>query len=253
MSAVTRRTTRRTTRRSTRRARATRAGAVIGLATATALIPALGASAADPPFTFGTNRAVAPASSFTEPSLAYSPDGATTTVSAPGAGGVAYWVSKDGGTSFTRTTTTGGGGDSELDFQPDGTLLSADLAITTSVIQRSTDGGLTFTKVANAGGEQDRQWLAHLGSQRQYLVYHGIAEEIVKLVISTDKGTTFGPERLVNSPDQFLGQPNPVAMPGQTASLADQGYNTFQGRCWSTRRRATATCSTRCQAPRTTP
>jgi hypothetical protein len=168
-------------------------------------------------------------SSFTEPSLAISPDGSTTTVSAPGGGGVQYWVTKDDGGSFAHTSTKGGGGDSELDYQPDGTLLSADLAITSSVIQRSTDGGLTFTKGGNAGGEQDRQWLAHQGSTKQYLVYHGFVEELVKYVVSTDQGTTWGPERLVNSPDQFAGTPNPVAAPGQTASLADQGYNTFQG------------------------
>lgn len=168
-------------------------------------------------------------SSFTEPSIAISPDGATTTVSAPGGGGVQYWVTKDKGTTFTHTSTTGGGGDSELDYLPDGTLLSADLNITDSVIQRSTDGGLTFTKVAPAGGEQDRQWLAHKGNERQYLVYHGIVEELVKYVTSTNQGTSWSGEYLVNSPDQFAGTPNPAAAPGDTASLADQGYNTFQG------------------------
>ena len=206
-----------------------RPAALLALALATAsLAPAALAQADVAPFTF-SNAPVAAASSFTEPSLSYSPDGLTTTVSAPGAGGVAYWVSKDDGATFTRQTTTGGGGDSELDYQPDGTLLSADLAITNSVIQRSTDGGLTWTEVAPAGEEQDRQWLAHLRSERQYLVYHGIAEELVKVVASTDQGTTWGPERLVNSPDQFAGIPNPAAGPGDTASLVDQGYNTFQG------------------------
>lgn len=176
-----------------------------------------------------TQRPVAAKSSFTEPSIAVSPDGGTTTVSAPGGGGVQYWVTKNGGASFTHRVTQGGGGDSELDFQPDGSLLSADLAITTSVIQRSTNGGLTFTRQQDAGGEQDRQWFAHRGSAEQFLVYHDFVAEREYFVRSRDGGRTWGSQEDVNSPDQFTGTLNQEAKPGDTASLVDQGYNTFSG------------------------
>jgi hypothetical protein len=201
---------------------------VIALAaSALAVSPALSASAVEP-FTW-QQKPVAAASSFTEPSISISPDGATTVVSAPGGPGVTYWSTKDHGATFVKTTTAGGGGDSELEFLPNGHLLSADLAITTSNTNRSLDGGRTWVKTANAGGEQDRQWLAHKGSTEQYLVYHKFSTELEYFVKSTDEGATWGSETLINSPDQFVGMPNAVAKAGDTASLVDQGYNTMQG------------------------
>src|SRR3954454_8007716 len=67
--------------------------------------------------------------SYGEPSLAIAPDGQHVAASTPGCGGVCYWTSADNGTTWARTKTAGGGGDSELDFLPDGTLISADLDI----------------------------------------------------------------------------------------------------------------------------
>src|SRR5438105_3612935 len=64
-----------------------------------------------------------------EPSLAFAPDGRHVVSSTPGNGGVQIWYSTNNGSTFTHTATTSpnGGGDSELDFLPNGSLLSADL------------------------------------------------------------------------------------------------------------------------------
>src|SRR4051794_22896468 len=72
--------------------------------------------------------------SYGEPSLAIAPDGKHYAVSTPGDDGkgngtVQIWHSSDRGQNWAHTffTSDQGGGDSELDFRPDGTLLGADL------------------------------------------------------------------------------------------------------------------------------
>src|SRR4051794_39828194 len=131
--------------------------------------------------------------SYGEPSLAIAPDGKHLVASTPGGGGVQYWYSSNNGATWahTQTTPSNGGGDSELDFLPDGSLISADLRITDSYINRSTDFGKTWTPIGPAGIEQDRQWFAHSPDGKiEYLVYHDFVLEGEFYAKSTDSGKT---------------------------------------------------------------
>ena len=184
-----------------------------------------------PAFTW-RQRSVGEESSFTEPSISVDKKG-NIAVCAPGSpGGTQLWLSKDDGHSFDYTHTEGnGGGDCEIHFLPDGRLVNSDLAITTSYISVSEDGGHTWRQTDDAGQEQDRQWFASFdqGEPTLYHVYHGIVEEYEFFVKSTDGGETWSLPVLINSADQFAGPPGVIAKPGDTASLVDQGYNTFSG------------------------
>lgn len=203
---------------------------------AASLALAAPSTAATSSFTW-RQRPVADDSSITEPSVSIDRSGRIFVCGPGGAGGTgnAGWYSFDDGVTFTRKDTAGdqadGGGDCELQYLPDGSLVTADLAIRSSVIFRSTDGGKTFAQQQDAGSEQDRQWLAYDERRKLlYLVYHDIVAELEMYVQSADGGKTWSsPPTLVNSADQFAGPPNVIATPGQTASLVDQGYNTFSG------------------------
>ncbi|MBK5308233.1 MAG: exo-alpha-sialidase [Frankiaceae bacterium] len=204
-------------------------------AAAASLALAAPSTAATSSFTW-RQHPVADNSSITEPSLSIDKNGRIFVCGPGGAGGTgnAGWYSFDDGVTFTRKDTAGdqgdGGGDCELQYLPDGSLVTADLAIRSSVIFRSTDGGKTFTQQADAGSEQDRQWFAYDERKKElYLVYHDIVAELEMYVTSSDGGKTWSTPTLVNSADQFAGPPNVIATPGQTASLVDQGYNTFSG------------------------
>src|SRR3954470_16619017 len=107
--------------------------------------------------------------SYGEPSLAIAPDGSHYAVSTPGDDGngkgtVQVWHSSDRGTSWAHTyfTSDEGGGDSELDFRPDGSLVAADLEFgggeqADSEIHHSSDFGKTWdANGTQAGQEQDR-------------------------------------------------------------------------------------------------
>ncbi len=175
-----------------------------------------------------TQHPVAPDSGLTEPSISVRDDGHIV-VCAP-AGGNAFWASSDGGTTFTPSWVGGLGGDCEIEFLDDGTLVSSDLQITTSKVSISTDGGATWTAGGDAGSEQDRQWFAHRGSTL-YNVYHSITHEYEFYVTSTDGGHTWSAPLPINSPEQLAGLPSEsgLARPGDSPSPIDQGYNTFSG------------------------
>ena len=172
-----------------------------------------------------------------EPSLALSDDGKHIAVCVPGgAGQTSDWFSADQGKTFgtSHTTSQHGGGDCELDFLPDGTLLNADLRITDSAIRYSKDHGATWQGTATAGVEQDRQWFAHSkDGKTAYLVYHDFAAEGEFYAQSNDGGLTW-PAALsaqpVNGADQVTA-PGRAGTPasGTSASLIDQGGNTFSG------------------------
>jgi hypothetical protein len=213
-------------------------GAAMIAASATgfaALAPAsAGSAAVNGGYTWHT-RAVAPQSSYTEPSLSIDKSG-NIAVCSPGGPGTVLWISEDDGTTF-RPSETGvaegtGGGDCEIHFLPDGTLVDSDLAISTSYIHTSDDLGQTWHRQGDAGPEQDRQWFAsyNTGEPTLYHVYHGIVEEGEFYVKSTDGGKTWTTVPTpVNSPDQAACTPGAVAKPGDTACLADQAYNTYSG------------------------
>jgi hypothetical protein len=196
------------------------------------------------PFGF-TTIGLGAGAQYGEPSLAMAPDGTHYAVSTPGStsdgkGTVQVWHSADRGKSWAHTyfTSDQGGGDSELDFRPDGTLLGADLEFGNgqqldSEIHRSTDFGKTWTEPGvQAGQEQDRQWLAHTADgKREFLVYHDFVAEGEFFVESDDGGKTWGNPSLVNDLSQVMTPPGIAVGPtqGSTASILDQGINTFSG------------------------
>jgi hypothetical protein len=171
-----------------------------------------------------------------EPSLALSDDGKHIAVCVPGgAGETSDWYSDDDGHTFgtSHTNSPNGGGDCELDYMPDGTLLNADLEITDSAIRYSKDFGKTWQGTQTAGLEQDRQWFAHSKDGKTvYLVYHDFAAEAEFYAQSNDGGMTWPASlaaQLVNGGDQAVLPGTGPGKPGDSASLVDQGGNTFSG------------------------
>jgi hypothetical protein len=180
--------------------------------------------------------------SYGEPSLAMAPDGKHVVVSTPGSDGdghgtVQVWHSADRGKNFKHTyfTSNQGGGDSELDFLPNGTLLGADLELLDldNEVHISKDFGKTWNANGSAAGiESDRQWFAHTpDGKRQFLVYHDIGDEAEVYVESTDGGKSWSNPKVVNDPTQGASLPGIAVAPteGSVPSLLDQGINTFSG------------------------
>src|SRR3954471_24228757 len=215
----------------------------------TAALAAPSGAAADktgPTGPFGiTTIGLGAGSQYGEPSLAMAPDGNHYAVSTPGSstankGTVQVWHSADRGKTWGHSffTSDEGGGDSELDFRPDGTLLGADLEFANgeqadSEIHASKDFGKTWTNPGvQAGQEQDRQWFAHTpDGKREFLVYHDFVAEGEFYVESDDGGKTWGNPVVVNDPSQALSAPGVAVGPteGSVPSLLDQGINTFSG------------------------
>ena len=109
------------------------------------LVPAHAATPA-----LGFRRTVlADQKAYGEPSLAVADDNRHVVVCVPGgAGDTSDWYSADEGRTFgtsqTHAAGPNGGGDCELDFLPNGTLLNADLEISDSDIHYSKDFGKTW-------------------------------------------------------------------------------------------------------------
>jgi len=193
---------------------------------------ALAAAPKSRPLTF-RHTMLANQKNYGEPSLAISKDGKHIAVCVPGgAGDTSVWYSGNDGKTFgtSHTNSQNGGGDCELDFLPNGTLLNADLEVTDSAIRYSKDFGKTWQGTQTAGIEQDRQWFAHSkDGKKAYLVYHDFAAEAELYAQSNDGGLTW-PRELAAQPVTNVDQ---VALPGagagQPASLIDQGVNTFSG------------------------
>ena len=180
-----------------------------------------------------------------EPSIAIARNGRNIVISTPGGDAackttanstVQFWWSNDDGATFHHSCNAAnqGGGDSAIDFLPDGTLLSADLRVTDSYIQKSTDGGKTWKAIGPAGTEQDRQWFAHSpDGKTEYLAYHDFAAELEWFAKSTDGGNTWSQAQCCNSAQSSdqIAPPGIAAAPkrGGPASLLDQGGNTFSG------------------------
>jgi hypothetical protein len=167
-----------------------------------------------------------------EPSLEISPDGKHIVVCVPGGSGTKVWYSSNDGRSFGTSTTesTNGGGDCEIDFVANNVLVNADLEVTDSAIHYSRDFGKTWTSTDAAGIEQDRQWFAHSKDGKTvYLVYHDFVAEGEFYAQSNDGGLTW-PDELAAQPVTNVDQVSlPGAGAGQSASLIDQGVNTFSG------------------------
>ncbi|MCU1589638.1 MAG: hypothetical protein JWP11_894 [Frankiales bacterium] len=211
------------------------------LVVASAVVAALSAvsfaqaATAPKPLAF-RNTVLDPQGSYGEPSLAITKDGKHIAVCVPGGSGTYVWYSGNDGHSFGKTATASdnGGGDCELDFLPNGDLLNADLEVYDSNVKLSHDFGKTFDGGRSVGVEQDRQWFAHSADGKTtYLVYHDFAAEGEFFARSTDGGKTWptaDAANPVNGADQVTpGGPVTPAKPGGSASLLDQGGNTFSG------------------------
>src|SRR5437764_14864083 len=105
-----------------------------------------------------------------EPNVSISPDGKTVLVDGLGGSAqgndqpAALWRSTDGGTTFTRIKphfANVGGGDFDMRWLDDHTVVAADLSIGEGIyVDRSTDGGLHWTQTQIAEDQYDRPWLA---------------------------------------------------------------------------------------------
>src|SRR4051794_25695928 len=161
---------------------------VAAMSFAAMAVPSSGAPAdktpAYGPFGF-TTVGLGPGPNYGEPSLAIAPDGTHYAVSTPGSDGqqhgtVQVWHSADRGKSWAHTyfTSDEGGGDSELDFRPDGTLLGADLEFANgeqadSEIHISKDFGKTWTQPGvQAGAGQGPEGVAPTPPRKRHTPRH---------------------------------------------------------------------------------
>src|SRR3954451_3923702 len=112
-------------------------------ATAVAALSAVSVASAAAPAKAPTFRRTVldPQGSYGEPSLAITNDGKHIAVCVPGGDGTYVWYSGNDGRSFGKSATHSGngGGDCELDYLPDGTLMGADLEVYDSNVKLSKD------------------------------------------------------------------------------------------------------------------
>jgi hypothetical protein len=210
------------------------AAAVIALGSAYTLLPVAPVSATSG-FAFRTT-VLQNQKAYGEPSLAVADDNRHVAVCVPGgAGETSVWYSGNEGRSFgtSHTNSQNGGGDCELDYLPNGTLLNADLEVSDSAIRYSKDFGKTWQGTQTAGVEQDRQWFAHSkDGKTAYLVYHDFAAEAEFYAQSNDGGLTWptaDAAHPVNGADQVAPGGATTPAKGTPASFVDQGGNTFSG------------------------
>jgi hypothetical protein len=136
-----------------------------------------------------------------EPNVSISPDGKTVLVD--GLGGdaqgndqpSALWRSTDGGVTFTRIRPhfdEVGGGDFDMRWIDDHTVIAADLSLGTGIyVDRSTDGGLHWTTTTIDEDVYDRPWLA-VWKQHVYVVAKGF-DGVPYCYVSDDGGKSFDP------------------------------------------------------------
>jgi hypothetical protein len=226
---------------------------ISALAIGAAALPSGAAALADRTSAYGplgiTTVGMKVGPSYGEPSFAWAKDGKHGIICTPGSNNgdsstVQFWRTADGGKTWAHSSETSpaGGGDCDVDILPDGTIVSADLEITDSYIQESTDWGKTWKPVGTAGQQQDRQWLAHSADgTKVYLVYHDFVAEAEWYAVGTynkkTKKLTFPQQdccHTAQSADQASApgiattQINPVGS-GSPTSLIDEGGNTFSG------------------------
>jgi hypothetical protein len=199
-----------------------------------AVAAAIAPAAASGATTFGAAvRLAGLKSGFTEPRLAYGPDGTSWVITNdPDTGDAIVLSSTDGGTTWRRTPTEFPGQqqatpDTDIAVTRTGRIIATELdgAGVSFVTAYTDDRGHTWTPVQGTStADTDRPWLAvgpddpATHQPRVYLFWHnlvsGIAQHLMNVQTSTDGGATFGP-------------PVPVALPGSRAYLdlqcADSG------------------------------
>ncbi|MBI4730317.1 MAG: hypothetical protein HY775_12610 [Acidobacteria bacterium] len=114
--------------------------------------------------------------------MSISPDGAT------------LHRSSDGGVSFTEMTpefSSTGGGDWDMRFLDNRTVVATDLGMGRFFVHRSEDAGSTWTTTKIQMDVYDRPWLDHFGTDKVYVVAKGF-DGIPYLFTSVDGGRSFG-------------------------------------------------------------
>jgi hypothetical protein len=128
-----------------------------------------------------------------EPNVSISPDGQTVLVDGLGGNPVTYFRSTNGGATFTKVavnTPKKGGGDWDMHWLNDTTVIAADLSLGTGIyIDRSTDRGLTWTQTTINQDVYDRPWVAVAGN-KVYVIAKGF-DSVPYCYISSDGGQTF--------------------------------------------------------------
>jgi len=117
-------------------------------------------------------------------------------------GGIDFWRSLNGGTSFEYSqpvfsANATAGFDSHVAVDRSGTVWLLDLAATTIFVGRSFDSGGTWSGIVPAGFDADREWLAVYGPTpggviKAFVSYHDInADNYPYECISPDGGATW--------------------------------------------------------------
>lgn len=132
-----------------------------------------------------------------EPNIAISPNGRTILATGLGSANPAnFFRSTDAGRTFKEITPTfekKGGGDWDMRWLDDRTLVAADLSLGRDgiIIDRSVDAGLTWTSTTIHMDVYDRPWIDHFGTDKVYVTAKGF-DGVPYLYSSTDGGRTFG-------------------------------------------------------------
>ena len=130
-----------------------------------------------------------------EPNVSVSPDGKTVLVDGLAGSPATLYRSTDGGRTFTLLQpqfSKRGGGDWDMHWIDDHTIVAADLSLTDGIyVHRSEDGGLTWTTTQIHSDVYDRPWLAVAGNN-VYVVAKGF-DAVPYCFVSTDGGKTFSP------------------------------------------------------------
>jgi hypothetical protein len=131
-----------------------------------------------------------------EPNVAVSPNGQTVLVDGLGDTSPAVlFRSTDHGAHFTKLNAvfpSRGGGDFDMRFIDDHTVIAADLSLRNGIyIHRSTDAGEHWTSSLIQFDVFDRPWLDHFGADKVYVAAKGF-DGIPYLFTSNDGGKTFG-------------------------------------------------------------
>ena len=105
------------------------------------------------------------------------------------------WHSYDAGKSWSAPVPfdLGGplrGGDSDVAVNTNGNVLAADLNVSWTSVQVSTDRGQSFDAGTQTAPEDDRPWLTAAG-QNVYVAYHDFVGEVPVVCTSHDGGHTF--------------------------------------------------------------